>query len=188
MPTLKASNEDVRVYEIAVMYIPDLDQKAESTLLKEIDAHFAEAKGTLLFKDPWSKRGLAYKIGGYDHAKYVIYYYEMSPSVIRELDHQLRLQKGVLRHLITLPPHGYEAVSWEDKYQDWLKTRETVSEARQRKKEDKVKEQLATSAKRAMKRKDDAKKEEKATKSKPVQMGDLSKELDKLISDDDLKM
>lgn len=188
MPTLKASNEDVRVYEIAVMYIPDLDQKAESILLKEIDAHFAEAKGTLLFKDPWSKRGLAYKIGGYDHAKYVIYYYEMSPSVIRELDHQLRLQKGVLRHLITLPPHGYEAVSWEDKYQDWLKTRETVSEARQRKKEDKVKEQLATSAKRAMKRKDDAKKEEKATKSKPVQMGDLSKELDKLISDDDLKM
>lgn len=186
MPTLIASSEDVRVYEIAVMFAPDLDQRTESTLLKDIDQLFADAKAKLLFKDPWSKRGLAYRIGGYDQAKFVIYYYEMDPSMIRELDKQLRLTKGILRHLIVLPPKSYEAVSYEERYNDWMKNRETVADQRKRKKEEKTKELMAVTAKRAQKRKDAAKKEE--TPAKPLEMKQLSVELDKLISDEDLKM
>ena len=168
------------------MIQPDLDQKSESTLLKEIDQLFAEAKGTLLFKDPWSKRGLAYPIKGYTDAKFVIYYYEMPPASLREFDRQLRLQKGVLRHLIVIPPKGYEAVSYEAKYQEWLKTRETVEDVRRRKKEEEMKERVVTTAKRAARRKETERKEEKS--SKPVEMAKLSQELDKLISDEDLKM
>ncbi|MSR67620.1 30S ribosomal protein S6 [Candidatus Peribacteria bacterium] len=185
MPTLVPSNEDVRVYEFAVMYKPDLDQKAESTLLSEIEGHFAEAQGKLLFKDPWSRRGLAYRIAGHDEAKFVIYYYELPPASIRELDRQLRLQKGVLRHLMLIPPKGYEAVSFEAKYQDWLKNRETIEDVRARKREEKTQKTVVDQAKRATKRLETKAKDI----AKPVlKMQDLDSQLDKLIADSDLKL
>ncbi len=186
MPTLNASSDEVRVYEFAVMYAPDLDQKAEATLLKEVEGLFAEAQGKLLFKDPWSKRGLAYKIAGYSEAKFVIYYYEMPPASVRELDKQLRLTKGVLRHLAIIPPPGYEAVSHEAKYQDWLTNRETVAEVKSRKREEKLQKTVVDQAKRTSKRMETTKKEMPA--AKPLEMKDLDKQLDKLISDDDLKL
>ena len=185
MPTLIPSSEDVRIYEVAVAISPILDQKEESTLLKEIDALFVEAQAKLLYKDPWTKRGLAYKIGGHDQAKFIIYYTEMPPEKIREFDHQLRLQQGVLRHLIVIPPKGYEAVSYEEKYQEWLKTRETQADVRRREKEEKVKKTVTDQAKRASKRMETRPKEEKA---KPMEAAKITQELDKLIADSDLKL
>ena len=185
MTKLVPSSEDVRVYEFAVMYKPDLDQKAELALLTEIEGHFAEAKGKILFKDPWSKRGLAYKIGGYEEAKFVLYYVELEPSTVREIDHQLRLLKGVLRHLMVIPPKGYEAVSYESKYHDWLKNRETIADVRARKREEKMKQTVVSQAKRTTKRLETKAKE--GTKQ-PLQMKELDLQLDKLISDDDLKL
>ena len=183
MVKLLPSSEDVRVYEIAVLYQPDLDQKAEKDLIAAVEGHFADAKAKLLFKDPWTRRGLAFKIGGFTEAKFVIYYYEVDPSKIRELDNALRLEKGVLRHLILIPPKGYEAVSFEDRYQEWLKNRETVSEVRDRKKEEKLQKSVATQAKR--------KTESMRTKPKevsaPMEKEKLDATLDKLISDEDLK-
>lgn len=184
MPTLTPSSEDVRIYEIAVMVQPDLDQKAEVALLAEIDEHCSDAKGKLLFKDSWTKRGLAYKVGGFSEAKFIIYYVEMDPSVIRELDKQLRLTKGLLRHLVVIPPKGYEAVSFEEKYQDWLKNRVTIADMRQKKKEDRVKQTVTAHAKRATRRLEQKPKEE----VKPLEIGELTEKLDKLISDDDLKL
>ncbi len=184
MVTLIPSSEDVRVYEFAVMYQPDLDQKGEQSLLKEIDAIFAEAQAKLLFKDPWSRRGLAYKIAGYNEAKFVIYYFEIAPAAIREIDNALRLLKGVMRHLIVIPPKGYEAVSYEEKYQSWLKTRETVAEARVRQKEEKATQKVADKAKRESKRIAAKPK----TASAPMEKQKVDASIDKLISDSDLKI
>ncbi len=185
MPTLVPSSEDVRVYEFAVMYRGDLDQKAETALLAEIESHFTDAAAKLLFKDPWSKRGLAFKVGGYSEAKFVIYYFEIDPAKVREIDHQLRLIRGVLRHLIVLPPKGYEAVSYEAKYQDWLKNRETIEDVRARKREEKLKQNVVSQAKRTSKRMETKVKEEV---KQPLKVEDLQKQLDKMISDDDLKL
>ncbi len=183
MPTLIPSSDEVRIYEVAIMIQPDLDQKSELTLLKEIDAHFAEATAKLLFKDVWTKRGLAYKIGGYHEAKFVIFYLEMPPASIRELDKQLRLTKGVLRHLVVIPPAGYEAISYEEHYQNWLKNRETESDIRARKREEKLKEKTIVQAKRAAKQRIAPK-----PKTADIEMADLSAELEKMISDEDLKI
>ncbi len=185
MPTLNPSSEDVRVYEIAVMLQPDLDPRGESKLLSEVEGHFAEAKAVTLFKDPWTKRGLAYKIGGFDEAKFVIYYLEIDPALVRELDKQLRLTKGILRHLVVIPPKGYEAVSYENRYQDWLKNRVTLAEQKQNKREERLKQTVTDTAKRAAKRITEQKPKEAA---KPLDSGVLSDKLDKLISDDDLKL
>lgn len=184
MPTLTPSSEDINIYEIAMMYQPDLEQKAESQLLSDAEGLITEAKGVVLFRDPWSRRGLAYQIKGFSEAKFVMYYVEVPPTNVRELDKQLRLQKGILRHMIVIPPPKYEAVSFEEKYQEWLKTRETASDMKRRKQEEKVQHAVATHAKRVTKR---PAKEEKAP-AKPIALEELTQQLDKLISDDDLKL
>jgi small subunit ribosomal protein S6 len=184
MPTLTPSSDEVRIYEIAVMYPANIDQKSENTLLKEIDDLLGEASANVLFKDPWTKRGLAYPIQSHTEVKYVIFYIEMDPLKVRALDRDLRLQKGVLRHLMVIPPKGYEARSFEGFYQEWLKSRESAEDMRQRKKEEKVKETVVASAKRATKRMDTKKK----APVQAVEMGALSEKLDELISDDDLKI
>ena len=184
MVTLIPSSEDVRIYEIAVMVQPDLQPKEEAELIKGVDDLLAEAQAKLLFKDVWSKRGLAYKIKGHAHAKFIIYYIELDPSKIRDIDHQLRLIKGVLRHLVVIPPKGYEAVGYEEKYQQWLKTRETVGERRTREKDEAAKQAVIAKAKRETKRV-----HEKKPEAKPeLKMEQLEQQLDKLISDTDLKL
>jgi len=184
MPTLIPSSDEVRIYEVAIMYPANLDQKSENTLIKEIEEHFTEAEAKEIFKDPWSRRGLAYPIQGHSEAKFVIYYLEMDPNKIRTLDHELRLQKGMLRHLIVIPPKGYEARSFEDAYQQWMASRESVEDVRQKKQDEKVKQTVVAQAKRATKRMEAQKKEE----PKSVEMGELTEKLDELISDDDLKI
>jgi ATPase subunit of ABC transporter with duplicated ATPase domains len=108
----------------------------------------------------------------------------MDPSVIRELDKQIRLTKGVLRHLVIIPPKGYEAVSYEGRYQDWLKNRVTLAEQKQNKREERLKQTVTDQAKRAAKRIEQKPKEA----MKPLEIGQLTEQLDKLISDDDLKL
>jgi ribosomal protein S6 len=184
MATLIPSSEDVRVYEFSIMYPPNLDSKGEQSLLKEIDEIFAEAKAKLLFKDPWSRRGLAYKIKGFNEAKFVIYYLEMDPANIREVDAALRLVKGLMRHLIVMPPKGYEAISYEEKYQSWLKNRETVAESRVRQKEEKATQKVVDKAKRESKRIASKPKESKA----PVEKVKLDASIDKMLADSDLKL
>ncbi len=191
MTTLIPSSEDVRIYETCIMYAPDLSQKEEAQLQKNIEAHFSEADGKQLFKDAWSRRGLAYKVKGHGEAKFVVYYHELDPAKIRTVESAIRLEKGVLRHLILLPPKGYEAVSFEDRYQEWMKTRETASDMRAREREEKVKERVKAKAKmearrmEAQKKKRPAKKEES---EKALDKENLSAELDKLISDEDLSI
>lgn len=186
MVKLSPSNEDVRVYEIAVMYQPDLNSAQEPKLLAEVESIFSDAKAKTLFKDPWSRRGLAYKIGGYTEAKFVIYYMEVLPAAIREIDTALRLQKGVLRHLIVMPPKGYEAVSFEARYQEWLKTRETVKEVRDRQKGEKVRQSVVANARRESERL--KVKEKEVRKDAPLEKEKLEKQLSDLISDADLKL
>jgi phage-related minor tail protein len=85
--------------------------------------------------------------------------------------------------MIVIPPKGYEAVSYEEKYLDWLKNRVTVAEQRQHKKEERLKQTVTAQAKRATKRMEKPKAE-----AKPLEMKKLDAELDKLISDSDLKL
>lgn len=188
MPTITPSSEDVQVYEIAVLYAADLSQKDEAQLLKRVEEHFADAEGKQLFKDQWSSRGLAFSVKGHREGKYVIYYYEIAPGKVREIDTAIRLDKDVLRHMIVIPPKGYEAVSFEDKYKEWIDNRETAAVQKQREREEKLKAKVEAKAKMDVKRMEaqKRKRKEEAEEAGPVQSEKISAELEKLISDEDL--
>src|SRR5262245_49834306 len=120
MPTLTASSEDVRIYECAVLYPYPLTQKQEQDLLKEVEGYFEEAGAKLVAKDPWSQRGLAYGVKGFSEGCFVIYYYEMDPLKVKEVDHSLKINKNVLRHLFVKPPKNYQILKYSELYQTWL--------------------------------------------------------------------
>ncbi len=185
MPSLVPSSEDVRIYELCLLYPYPFGQKEENDLLKEVEGLFTEVGGKQVAKDKWGRRGLAYDIKGFTEGNFVIYYYELDPAKVKEIDQQLRIMKGVLRHMFVKPPKNYQILKYSDVYEDWLKNRESVDEVRARQKEEKVKEQVAKKAKRQVQKAADEKKSAPAPK---MQEDVLTEKLEKLISDDNIDL
>ena len=187
MPTLTPSSEDTRIYEVAVLYPSSINQKEEQQALKEVEELFAEAEAKLIEKDNWTKRGLAYRIGGHDEGNFVIYYFEMDPDKLKEIDEALRIIPNVLRHIVIKPPKGYQVIKFSEEYEKWLKNRETDVDKKKREKEEALQKQVAERAKRQAKRATEQKKDTEETAA-PIEKEKLTKELDKIISDDELDL
>lgn len=188
MPTLDntATEEDTRTYEFCVLYPSNLNQKEEAGLLKEVEKIIEEQGGKQISKDAWGKRGLAYKIKGNTEGNFVVYYYQLDPTVLKEIDVSLRILPNLLRHIIVKPPKGYEITKFSEGYETWLKDREGEEDRKKKEQEEKLAKRIADKAKRQVKRVA-AKKEEEAPEDKPkADKKKISEQLDKLISDDDL--
>ena len=182
MTDLIASSEDVRIYECAVAYAYALPQKDEAALVKEIEGYFDEVGAKLVAKDAWGRRGLAYSIKGAKEANVTIYYYEMDPLKVKEVDQSLKIAKGVLRYLFVKPPKHYKIVKFADTYETWLKERESVDQKRTREKQAELEEKVAAKARRKVAT---TKIEKKAEKPAEKMSGEvITEKLEKLISDD----
>lgn len=174
-----------RLYECCILYAYPLQQKDESQLVKEVAAIFEEAGAKLIDKDPWGRRGLAYPIKGSAEASVTVYYYEIDPSKVKEIEHALKIQKNVLRHLFVKPPKGYTIVKFGALYEQWLKERESIDQKRSREREERLRDQVAEKAKRRARISTEVKKETpKKAPGAPVSEEVMTEQIDKLISDD----
>ena len=182
MATLSLTDEDARIYEIAVLYPYPMNQKEESDLQKAIDEIFREAGAKLILKDAWGRRGLAYKIGGFNEGNFIIYYFEMDPSKLKEVDTQLRILKGMLRHMIVKPPKNYQIVPMAGNFDKWKQQEKLIGEKAAQDKEDRLKKQVVEKAARQSK----AKEKKSEVESKPMSEQSITEGLDKLISDKDI--
>jgi ATPase subunit of ABC transporter with duplicated ATPase domains len=136
----------------------------------------------LIAKDAWGQRGLAYPIRKNREGNFVIYYYELSPAKVKEIDRQLRILPNVLRHLVVKPPKHYEIVRYAERYEQWLKERSAAEETRQKEEERRLQKKVAERAKIQAKRVETKKKEITST----LEESDLTQKLEELISDDTL--
>ncbi|MFA6039588.1 MAG: 30S ribosomal protein S6 [Candidatus Peribacteraceae bacterium] len=185
MPQLVPTSEDTRIYEWCVLYPYPLTQKEEQQLIKEVEGHFEEVGAKLVAKDAWGRRGLAYAVGGFKEGNFTVYYYEMDPAKVKEVDNALRITKGVLRHITVKPPKHYQVVKFSEAYEAWLKDRKTVEEQRASAREEKVQEQIARKAKMKAKATAERKKTVKPAE-RPLEEEAITEQIDKLISDDTL--
>lgn len=90
------------IYEIAVLYHPDLEidlEKASSKVEKIIQ----EAGGKITNTDNWGKRKLAYPIDKQDFAVYVFYTVELPAAGVQPIEQALNITVEVIRFLITRP-------------------------------------------------------------------------------------
>jgi len=89
----------MRHYELVYIINPNL----EAELLKEVVDKFSDivskSKGTVVEVNEWGKRKLAYEVKKFDKGYYVLLDFCGHPTVVKELERNLKLDDRVLKYL-----------------------------------------------------------------------------------------
>jgi len=82
-----------------VIYILDPNATAEeaAAVSAKIEQITADAKGSVLKKDDWGKRRLAYTVQKHREGTYVFFHLSISPSTVAEITRNLRLIEKVIK-------------------------------------------------------------------------------------------
>jgi small subunit ribosomal protein S6 len=86
-------------YETTIIIRPDVDDAAVKDIVESLEGRLAEAKATLLLRDDWGSRKLAYIIGGQQKGRYVLFNYLSDADIIAEFERRIRIEDRVLRFL-----------------------------------------------------------------------------------------
>ena len=94
----------LRPYEILVIVDPKPTDEEVAALLTQVGEQ-AKSLGIEVDKvDNWGKRRLAYDIRKQREGTYAVFEAKAEPSMVKELERQLRLNENVLRFLSTRVP------------------------------------------------------------------------------------
>jgi small subunit ribosomal protein S6 len=89
----------VREYELVYVIQPDATPEREKEIQSRLEEVIARANGTILLRDDWGKRKLAYEIRKFQKGHYVLLSFVGEGGMIGELERILRLDPDVLRFL-----------------------------------------------------------------------------------------
>lgn len=87
-----------RSYEIAIILHPDVDAQP-ADILSKIEEWITRDGGTIVRTEHAGKRKLAYPINKQQEGFYALWYAELSPSALIEIERSLRLTEQVMRFL-----------------------------------------------------------------------------------------
>ena len=102
-------------YEVVYIFDPALDEETINSKLTHFHS-LVQAKGAdAPVLNHWGKRTLAYHIKRHDTGHYVVANFATEPATLPEFERAIKLDDGVLRHLIVLndvppTPANYTAV------------------------------------------------------------------------------
>lgn len=88
-------------YELVVILRPDIDDSQRKALLEKIEGVVTGTGAQLLIRDDWGSRKLAYPINKHSKGFYSLINFLGSPTVIDEIERQLRITEAVIRFLTT---------------------------------------------------------------------------------------
>jgi small subunit ribosomal protein S6 len=89
-----------RRYETVYIFDSALDEAAVNERLARFHALLGD--GASVTVNHWGKRALAYAIKRRDSGYYVVAQYETEPSRLAEYERAIKLDEGVIRHLVVL--------------------------------------------------------------------------------------
>ena len=107
-------------YEVVYIFDPSLDEEA----IKQKLAHFqtlVQVAGDEPTYNHWGKRTLAYPIRRHDTGYYVVANFAAEPTALPEFERALKLDEGVIRHLVVLndePPTPAQAAPVRPDYEE----------------------------------------------------------------------
>ncbi len=138
-------------YEIMLLVSGDLSEVEIQKALEDFKGELKNAKGQITFEDPWGRRELAYPIENQEEGFYIVYKFDIEPTALPEFEKVLRLNKNILRYLITIPQKGQEDKNFAEAIEEERVRRENkkVEKAKQeQEKEKKDKEKFDLKAHR----------------------------------------
>jgi len=96
----------MRVYELMVIYHPDVDDAGVKSQLEKITTGVEAGGGLVATTDLWGKRRFAYEINHITEGIYVVMEIVTEARDLADVERALRLADEVIRHkVIRLPEH-----------------------------------------------------------------------------------
>jgi small subunit ribosomal protein S6 len=86
-------------YETCVVLRPDMDDAVTDATFDKLEDVIDKNGGSLLFRDDWGKRRMAYDVQGHQRGHYAFLHHLAPPSLIEELERNIRIEESVLRFL-----------------------------------------------------------------------------------------
>lgn len=98
---------DPRAYELMAVFVPELSDEELVEQLERVTGYITDQNGTIsevLRESPWGRRRLAYTVRfnsvDYRDGIYVVYHFDSIPSVMTEIERELKLDVRVMRYLL----------------------------------------------------------------------------------------
>lgn len=89
----------MRVYEVVFVAAPTLSTEELEAFITNMQAVIEGRNGKILKIDNWGKKSLAYKIGKFREAYYVVLTLEGDGAIIAELERRFRVTDYIMRFL-----------------------------------------------------------------------------------------
>lgn len=89
----------MRTYEALYIVVPDLEDDAIQTIVKEVESLVENNGGTIVRSETWGRRKLAYPVKKHSDGCYVLLRFQASPEVLPRLDNYFRLSEQVIRNM-----------------------------------------------------------------------------------------
>ncbi|MFT4621994.1 MAG: small subunit ribosomal protein S6 [Myxococcota bacterium] len=86
-------------YETTLIVRSDVDDAAVTEILERFEGRLVEGKATLLLRDDWGTRKLAYPIDGQVKGRYVLFSYLSEAESIAEFERRVRIEDRIIRFL-----------------------------------------------------------------------------------------
>jgi small subunit ribosomal protein S6 len=87
-------------YEIMFIVRPDVDEETLKAIREKVQATIMENGGEITNVQDMGKRRFAYEIQKYREGIYTVYNFKAEPNVVKELDHVIRINDNIMRHMI----------------------------------------------------------------------------------------
>jgi small subunit ribosomal protein S6 len=86
-------------YEANIIIRSELDDAAVGTILDKVEAVITEAKGSILLRDDWGVRKLAYPIKRAVKGRYILLMFISPAAAIVEMERKMRIDDNIVRFL-----------------------------------------------------------------------------------------
>ena len=134
----------LRDYEFTMIVRPDLSEEDLAAVLAHYEQKIADREGTVLRKDAVGTKRFSYPIKKCFRGYYVNYDISANPKVVKDMEHQIRFDDKVLRHLIIGMDRRRSAAVREEVADEQKRIAEAQAEAARLSEEDNVNATPAT--------------------------------------------
>lgn len=86
-------------YELIYIIRPDIDDATTNDVVEKVEGVITDGGGTLLERDDWGSRKLAYPVRGHYKGHYVQVDFIAEPGLIAELERRIRITDPIIRFL-----------------------------------------------------------------------------------------
>ncbi len=92
---------ETRNYELMFIANAGLSEEDLDAVLQRVQRYLDGAEAQVVSFKSWGLRRLAYTIGGQHEGRYYLVQFATHPETVNDLDRNVRLVEGILRHLVT---------------------------------------------------------------------------------------